>query len=692
MDEPKQQPVARTAAALVVAVAAVLPVVHIAALALPGSRLWGINHLSYLPSGYLVAFIVLSAVALGLLVPPLREWANRWFPLPTGETADRPSYLCWSLVAVVSMAVFWLLRLPLSLLGDGYSVVHNMSAKIPVVIKWSEMGAVSIVYAVSKIIPFSGLERGEYAYAVVSVVSGGLTVFVFLALAHELAHDGRDRLFAFCLLLFSGWTLLFFGYTENYPVLWPAVAAYLYFSIRYLHHKGNLIFPLVFLLVSVVLHLQAVFLVVSLPALLISRGMGKTWFRRYRIPILVVVGLIVIGASVLFVRAYRDSIAFRVFFVPPFTGRPLTPDYFLFSPSHLLDIFNEITLLVPLWPMVFLFGRDRWRRLTADAVTRFLLLVSLGGALLLFALEPKLGMGRDWDLFALAGLGPMLLLITAFVSSDRWRAFFPGLVILALGLSMPFWAVNMSRPTTITYFESLLRLDDRQSRPGMIVLRDYYYDTGDSTKGNALDSAIYDKFPAIRMGRTSIELEEAGRFDQAIVVADSVRRLNPYSAEGYNVMGIALLRAGRYEQAVKELETSISLAEYDYRSWVNLALAYNRLQKPDEMLNALRHAQKLNPDDPNVLESMAMGFMSNRMMDSARVYGQRLLDRDSTANAGNLAIGVSYYSARDWNRARQYLTRYVERAPECPDRRQAIKLLQQLEKAPSAAPAGTGRK
>lgn len=692
MTEPEQELIKERHLLLVAAIAAIVLAAHIVALAFPGGRFWGINHLLYLPSLFTVLFLILSVAALAMLIPPVREIIGRLFASLAGGTAERPPYGRWAVVAVFSMVVFWMFRLPLSLLGDGYSVMHNMSARIPVVIKWSEMGAVSIVHFVSGFLPFTGLERGEYAYAIVSVISGGLTVFIFLALAHELTQNSGKRLFAFCLLVFSGWTLLFFGYTENYPVLWPAVVAYLYFSIRYLHHKGNLILPLVFLIVSIVLHLQTVFLLISLPVLLAARGKGKTWFRRYRAVIWVALGLAFVVGAVAFIRTYRGSLPFRSYFVPPFSGRPLTPDYFLFSPSHLLDILNEITLLIPLWPLAFAFGRQEWKNLAGDAVARFLMVVSLGGAILLFSLEPKLGMARDWDLFALAGLGPMLLLIMVFLSSERWRIYFPGLALLALALSLPFWAVNMSRPSTIAYFESLLRLDDRQSRPGMIVLRDYYYDTGDSTRGIALDSAIYRKFPAIRMGRAAIELGEAGRFDQAMAVADSVYQINPYSSEGYNLKGITLLRAGRYEPAVSELMTSISLAEYDHRSWVNLALAYNRMGKRDEMMTALRRAQRLNPDDKNVLESLAMGFMSAQKMDSARVYGRLLVDRDSTSYIGHLAIGVSYFVTRDITRARQYLTRCVQLAPEGPDRRHAIELLQKIDKATSAAPAGTGRK
>jgi tetratricopeptide (TPR) repeat protein len=672
------QAVSRTALIL----APVIWAAHFLPFALPDGRVWGFNHLLFLSPGYTVLFTVLGALALAAIaLSPVRQVADRLFGSVADTVAGRPLYARWAVMAIGSLAVFWLARLPLSLLGDGYSVVHNISAKIPVVVKWSEMGAVKIVQSVSNILPYAGLEKGMQAYAAVSVVSGALTVFVFLALAFELGRDSRGRLFAFCLLLFSGWTLLFFGYTENYPVLWPAVTGYLYFSIRYLREKTNLVLPVLFLLAAVVLHLQTVFLLPSIVPLLIARGAGKTLANRFRKPLWMAGILIVIGGVTVFYMACRRSLAFRAFFLPLLSGRPLTPDYFLFSPSHILDIINEITLLIPLWPLAFVAGRRQWREVLGDIVARFLLVVSLGGALLLFALEPKLGMARDWDLFALAGLGPMMLLITALVSSERWRPLYPGLALLALGLSFPFWAVNMSRPTTISYFESLLRLDDRQSRPGMIVLRDYYYDIGDSTRAVALDREIYQKFPAIRMARKASELSANGDFENAMIMADSVYGINPYSPEGYSLRGLVLMRNGYYETGLKEFEKSLSLAEYDWRTYVNVALAYNHLHKIPEMMKALRRAQKLNPEDPVVLEALAMGFVVTREYDSARIYGHHLLERDSTAYTGYLAIGAGYYGVGDLVQAQRYLLRYVELAPECPDRRNAIAILNQIAKA-----------
>ncbi|MDD4050612.1 MAG: hypothetical protein PHR28_01770 [candidate division Zixibacteria bacterium] len=668
--------------------AAIIWAAHLLPFALPETRVWGFDHLLFLPSGYTVIFIVLGAAALTIMAwPPARRFADRLFGSAADAIlVDRPSYIRWAAVAAGSLVVFWFARLPLSLLGDGYSVVHNISAKIPVVIKWSEMGAVSIVHFVSTLLPYSGLERGEYAYAIVSVVSGALTVFVFLAIAFELGRDGRSRLFAFCLLLFSGWTLLFFGYTENYPVLWPVVAAYTYFSIRYLRGKTNLILPLIFLIAAVVLHLQAVFLLPSLILLLISRGKGKTWYRRFRKTLWTAAVVVLIGGVAIFYMAYQRSIAFRSFFVPPFDGRPLTPDYFLFSPGHLLDIINEITLLIPLWPLAFAIGRREWREVFGDIALRFLLLICLGGVVLLLALEPKLGMARDWDLFALAGLGPMIILIMALLSSERWRPLFPGLALLALGLSFPFWTVNMSRPTTIAYYESLLRLDNRQSRPGMIVLRDYYYDIGDSTRGDVIDREIYEKFPSIRMARAANELSSAGDYGKAMIMADSVYHSNPYSSEGYNLRGLVLMRSRQYDQALADFRISASLAEYDYRTWVNIAMGYHYSKRPDEMMKALRQAQKLNPQEPVVLEALAMAFMSTRKYDSGQVYGRYLLEQDSTAYAGYLTIGVGYYVAGDLIRARQNLTRYIGLAPEGQDRRHAIEILDRIEQGTPAVP------
>ena len=80
-----------------------------------------------------------------------------------------------------------------------------------------------------------------------------------------------------------------------------------------------------------------------------------------------------VAAIAFVIVGYARSITFRVVFLPPFVGRPATPGYAILSLNHLLDIVNEISLLIPLWPVLLIAGWRGVRNAVHDAVGRFLL-------------------------------------------------------------------------------------------------------------------------------------------------------------------------------------------------------------------------------------------------------------------------------------------------------------------------------
>ena len=648
-------------------------------LLLPDARLWGINHLQFLPPLQVVIFAVAGLAGLALFLPPLRAWSEAAFERTSSVLMDRPRRGRWLAFAAVAAAMFWFFRMPTNFLGDGYTIINNLGGPLPAVIKWSEVGAISLVKFVSRLLPYEGLARGEYAYAIVSAISGGITLFLFFLISYELGEEKKDRLFLWFLLTFSGWMLLFFGYVENYPVLWPVVAGYMLVSIRCLAGKQSLALPTIFLLLVLGLHLQTIFLAPSYLALLLSRSVSARWYRRYRTTIRIALGLLGIAAAVLLVNRYRQSLELRTFFVPPFAGRPLTPHYFLFSPSHLLDMIDELSLLIPIWPALVVLGRIRLKGLMADPLDRFLLLVSGGGLLMLAILDPRLGLGRDWDLFALAGFGPMLYLGRRAIGNMRAASWlFLPLTAMALIAVFPYFAVNLSYRPSLAYYEWLLRLDWRQSRPGLIVLRDYFINSGDISRAKAIDQQIYDMFPTIRLARRASDLSLVGRFDEALSLADSVYHIDPYSAEAYNLRGIIYLRMGDYRKAIADMKQSIELAQYDARTQVNLAQAYYNIGRPDSMWIYLRRALKLNPASGQVLQGFAMAFLGQGQYDSAYVYGLQTIQADSTISNGYLAAVVSSYRAGNMARARKYLGRFVDMASPGEDRERALQMLKQI--------------
>jgi tetratricopeptide (TPR) repeat protein len=631
----------------------------------PQARLWGFNHLLFLPAPftfiYLFCGLLLTVV---VLFPSLRNPAAGWFEIISGLLMGGRYYKRWLLFAVLTLPLFWFLRLTLFVLGDSFAVISNIGSKLPVVYKWSEIGAVYTAYLVSKLLPFAGLKLGAYSYGFISVLSGSVTVYFFLVIAYELGRDRAERFFIFCLSIFAGWMLLFFGYAENYPILWLFVTGYIYFSVRCLTREGSLITPAVFLGAALILHLQGLFFLASFAVLVYFRIAGSSFYRKYRNIFWSVVLITILAGGAVFIRLYRESLELRLYIMPFLKGRPATLDYWLVSPTHLADIGNQLLLLVPVLPILIVLSWRIRRNIVHDKINQFLLWLSLGGMFFLFIIEPKLGMGRDWDLFALSGLAPMLLLVRNIHLSESLRKkIYPILTVLSLILVLPFLATYLRYQPAVDGYKYLLNLDLPRSRSGIGILRDMYKKIGDTATADSLEQVLVDAFPAHTMVPKAFALIEEGRYDAAMDIVDSIARYEPYSVELMNLRGTIYYRQGKYDSAFPDMERAARMGRYDSRFLVNLAQAYLRMERYDAMLETMRKAQALAPQSTTVLNGLMAYFFMTRKYDSAMVYAEKVYDLDSSSGA-LYAMAFSSYNMGDRAKAVEYFKRYVETAPD----------------------------
>jgi tetratricopeptide (TPR) repeat protein len=600
--------------------------VHFLPFVFPQARLWGISHLRFLPTPYVVVYAIGGAAVMLLFLPKIRNRALHIYSSIANLLFEREFPFRWLALGGLALIVFWLARLPIYLLGDSYAAIENIGNDLPVIFKWTEVGAIYLAYGVSRILPMAGSDLGQFSYNLISVLSGGATIFILCALAYELGRDPVGRLFFFSLAVFTGWLVLFLGYTENYPVLWPFISAYIYFSVRYIQRKGSLLWPTLMLVLAIVLHLVVLFFLISYPILLIARGKTARIYHSYRPIILVVAGLLAVSAMVIMYQLYTKSLEMRLFLLPVLEGRSAMPDYTVFSPTHVLDIVNQFILLVPLLPALIVLGWRGWRYFVQDRLNLFLSLISVGGLFLVFLIDPKLGMGRDWDLFAIIGLGPLVLFAKSIIESRlQYRALYPALTLSALLFAAPFVATNLSAAPSLDNYKYLLSLDLPKSRAGISILRTHYREQGDTAAVDSLSRVMVQSFPAVHLAPKAFNLAEQGKFAEAMILADSLAKIDPHSVETYNLRGTIYLLQGRYGLAVKNLTVAAELGRYDGRILSSLASAYNRLGQYDRMLETLRKGQQRNPDAFEIKEGLMTAYLALEKYDSAYVYASEVI-------------------------------------------------------------------
>jgi len=664
--------------ATVLCVSALLWLIHLLPFALPQARLWGFNHLNFGPPLLTVIYFAGGIIALIVLLMNSREKTISVYDNLAESLLNKNFHRKWIVFAFLAGIIFWLARMPVNLLGDGYNLIYSLNGDKPVIFKWSEIGAIKVVFYVSRLLPFSGIELGKNAYALVSVISGGITVGFLGGIAYVIGTDHRSRLFALCLLLFSGWLLLFFGYVEHYPLLWVFASGYLFFGLRYLKGKGNIIPATAMLLAASAMHLQFLFFLPAHLALIISRGPAGRIYRRRRKIFYIHGTIITMLGLLLFIRQYMRSESFQLFFVPLF-GRPNAPDYSLLSAPHLIDMANQLILVIPLAPVLAVMAWKKIRQRALDTVDKFLLVFSLGGLALLFMIEPDLGMGRDWDLFALSGLGPALFMIKQTVSlTNGFQRLYPGLILLALVLCIPFFGVNLSYRPAVEYYTWLLDLDQERSRSGLVLLKQFYEDEGNPAAAEKINRKMLDCFPILMVGKRIEILTEKGQYQAALYLADSVYREDPYSVEAHNLLGWVYLSMGRYRKAAEHLEKSISVQPYDHRIRANLAHAYYRLGDYRPMMENYTEAFHLNPAYLPALDGLALGYYSLRDFDSALVYARLGLEIDSLYVTGYEIIGTVSYLKNDYRNARIFLNRFLQLSTDPARRSRAEQILAKM--------------
>jgi hypothetical protein len=277
------------------------------------------------------------------------------------------------------------------------------------------------------------------------------------------------KITAVLLMAFTGAVELFFGYVENYTPVIVLGAAFVFTSYRALTAGRSIIIPGIILVVAAAFHVQAVLLAPSYVFLVVWRLFLKK--NQTKIPL---AGILITALTVVIAVAVGRTGTFGRFFLAPIgTGG----EYGVFSPTHLLDALNMVTLLFPAWLLfVVLTLRRRVRHGDKSgsghrARTAYSWCLISPSLLFLLLFNPELGMARDWDLYCFIALG--LLTPAVIVLKRHWPRLEssklaglllpPALAVSAL-VAVPWIGINASPSKSVDRYQSILEYD--QTNPG----------------------------------------------------------------------------------------------------------------------------------------------------------------------------------------------------------------------------------
>ncbi|SYZ74310.1 membrane hypothetical protein [Candidatus Zixiibacteriota bacterium] len=593
----------------------------------PRSRLWAFNSLIFLPPAYLVACILLAAVALIApfltFMAPFNSRLKSWFQQVFFESPRK--YLYRLLFVGVSVTLFITLSAKTHFLGDGYALLGNLASQTGEFVKWSERGVTIILITVRSLLGGPSADTALNSFRMVSYLSGAVSLWFIFALTGLISSGDRYHIMVFSALLFTGMLLLFFGYVENYPLVWIGLTGFSFFAIKYLRTGKGIVLSGTFLLFGIFMHLEMGIFVPAYLFLLFIRGAGNRFYKRFPYLVWIFVCTLIILALYIFRHKYSTSVYFQNFFLPLFTGKPQDPAYAVFSWPHIIDMLNQLFLLFPLLLILLPFASRGWKRLLKSSEGLFLTLMALGGVAFLSIIDPTLGMPRDWDLFSITAFGLILLVVLAIPDKKEIipvRFIFPLLMfsVMISGLNI---AKNINVNSSLAYTRYFARLDTPKSLSTLMAMHGYFKNNSDTAAVADLHLEFSDIFQSEQKMERAVKAGDNGDFKSLRALLDSIPPDN-YSSRYHLILSQKMAFEGQLQLSLQELNKAIQLQEYNFNLYTRRSMIYAILNKYPEALTDLQMAYRLNNSNMALLEGLAIMQLECNRPDSALYYTELL--------------------------------------------------------------------
>jgi len=519
---------------------------------MPQLRVWGFNSWAFYPVwAQILVFLIALFLPLVNRVPAFRRSQQTTPPRLFGRLG-----IIYALCVAV---LFYLLRGRAHFLGDG-DLRIDMLPQMIAQLRISDYGATVLAQLLCRLFEGSVANPAELAYQMLSYIGGFLFLITVVCTSTRLFEDFSRRALFSLILTTSGYMLLFFGYVENYSlfVLMVALTALAGLEIcRGRLHPLLIIPPVV---IAVFLHFLGLALVpAALYAIVISWKELEFVRRSNKVVKTALVVVPVLLALIAFIHFYNQSLFIRFATVPLFENRFTVAGYTLFSFAHLLDYANLIFLVFPgilvVLPVVLFSEKAEILRQSGVMYLIVLAACCLGAGFLLY---PQLGMPRDWDLYAFAGV-PLAILGAYLLLSDKAegiRHHLTPVLLIAVNLMILFPRVvtQASPDIAAEQVKNYARLEPHKYLYVHKLLVEDYLRRGKSEKLPELDRLLEQLSPEETLLRRGEELLDKREINRAILIFRSAIGHNRMLSPAYMNIGSCYLMMGELDSALVYLE------------------------------------------------------------------------------------------------------------------------------------------
>lgn len=367
----------------------------------PGS-MWGIDFLAYYSPWQGIGVGILS-IAIFLLP----KHANTLLH----QIASCTSGIRLIVFLILLSTCFIIFQTPTHFLGDGALFLREL-ATLSNHQAWSRPNRSPIVYALIENLYHNLNTTPLFTYQIYSWASGFLYLCTAVIFSKKIGQNKTETALLLCSLLSSGILIQFFGYVENYALLFPVILMFLLLGLLTLQNKCHIfifsaftgtLFPIHFIAFS---FFPAWCVVLFLSIFKSQTSKLSTFFIKSIFCLLITATI----STILFTIVHFD---FLSYLKEPKPSHLLSifdfkTTYGFFSLSHILDIINLLLLISPFALMVLCFLLPQFKFFPSHT-NLFLISATLFPIGMIAVANPEIGFFRDWDAFSFVAI-PLILL------------------------------------------------------------------------------------------------------------------------------------------------------------------------------------------------------------------------------------------------------------------------------------------
>ena len=165
-------------------------------------------------------------------------------------------------------------------------------------------------------------------------------------------------------------------------------------------------------------------------------------------------------------------------------------------------------------------------------------------------------------------------------------------------------------------------------------------------------------------GFGGVAVDQLDNILETIIDAKAAIESNPEDAGEYATMAFGYYQLQAYRPAIESYKRGIAVDPDNSGLYNMMGYCYVGMQQYDEAIAAFQQLIDVAPEDPNAYDSMGEAHYLKGDSTAAIQFYQQSLAVDSTFTNPYYMLGEIYHGLDDDEKARTYLERYLELAPD----------------------------